>query len=77
MKKKVWYKSSPKVNAFEIIRRSNLVLTGDSGEDSLFVKRLRNRGLKDAQIAMVLDVLDSVCLECLNWPKPCYCKKAF
>ncbi len=38
-----------------------------SEKDSLFVKRLRDRGLSDADIEAVLDVMLDICQHCCDW----------
>jgi hypothetical protein len=41
--------------------------------DVLFVTKLKDKGLSVSDIAAVIDVLESVCRECLDRDAPCHC----
>lgn len=44
-----------------------------SGDDNLFITRLRSKGLNDKQIEGVIDALDSTCKECFDGDSKCQC----
>ena len=46
---------------------------GDMGSDCLFVKILRDGGLDNEQIAIVINAVDSTCRECWNQESGCQC----
>ncbi len=43
------------------------------GEDKLFVKKLRDSGLNDEQIAIVLKTINDVCTVCWDCEESCQC----
>lgn len=46
---------------------------GDMGSDCLFVKTLRDGGLNNEQIAIVINAVDNTCQECWNRESGCAC----
>jgi len=55
-----------------IIDEHNMYYTHDHN-DSLFVKKLREHGLDDDQIAGVLETISEVCEHCYNNHNKCQC----
>jgi len=48
---------------------------GYAYSDTMFVKRLRLLDLSERQIAGVIVILNTICNECMDNPKPCiHCK---
>lgn len=43
------------------------------GHEVLFISQLRNKGLTDDQIVLVLDVVDEICTHCWDGWSNCQC----
>lgn len=52
----------------EVIKEFN-----GSGEDRLFVEKLRAAGLNNVQIAAVIKALETTCQECWDNENGCHC----
>lgn len=46
-------------------------------KDSLFVRKLAEAGLSDADIAVVLATMSEICEVCWNAERPCYCAPGY
>lgn len=43
-------------------------------EYGLFKKKLREKGFSEEQIAVIIEVKESVCILCLDGPSNCHCE---